>query len=233
MKSEFTAPEDNRIINLLNWATGKLQAERIISPRLNAETLLSLATGLSRIDLYTHFEKPISRKELNAFILFLQRRLDHEPLQYITGTRGFRYLELEVNPQVMIPRPETELLVERGLEKIGSMGRGGVALDLGTGCGCIALSLAHENPSVLVHASDISHEALEVARKNAIRLGLQDRVRFYLSDLFDSLPENLKGCIDVILSNPPYISEEEFELLPPEVKKHEPRIALLAGKNFT
>ncbi len=231
MMKKISSPSGNRIIDIINWATEKLRGEQIISPRLNAETLLSLTTGLSRINLYVNFEKPLSTKEINDFKSLLQRRLHHEPLQYITGFRGFRYLELEVNPQVMIPRPETELLVERGLEKMSLGRREAVVLDLGTGSGCIALSIAYENPSAQVHASDISTQALEVARKNAVRLGLQDRVRFYHSDLFESLPEELKGRIDFILSNPPYVSEEEFQLLPPEVKNHEPRIALLAKEN--
>jgi release factor glutamine methyltransferase len=229
----YASLQGKRTIDVLTWATNILQGENIISPRLNAESLLSLATGKSRVELYANFDRPLAREEWERFVPLLSRRLAHEPLQYITGKRGFRFLELEVGPAAMIPRPETELLVERALAKMKAAGLKCTVLDLGTGAGCIGLSVAQENPEAVVHASDISPEALELARRNAKANGLEGRVHFHPSDLFSALPLELQGGIDYLLANPPYISAREYQGLPPEVKEYEPRIALLAGDDGT
>lgn len=222
-----------RTVDLIKKATALLEEKGVISPRLNAETLLAEATGMSRVELYTNFEKLLSAAETERFRVLLRRRLAHEPLQYITGRRGFRHLSLEVDPAVLIPRPETESLVERALQKMEEDPSRGVVLDLGTGSGCIALAVAQENTRAQVHASDISAAALEVAKRNAAGNGLEGRVQFYQGDLFASLPVGMRGAIHMILSNPPYISTREYDELPPEVKEHEPRLALLADEEGT
>jgi release factor glutamine methyltransferase len=222
-----------RTVDLIGKATALLEEKGVISPRLNAETLLAEATGMSRVELYTNFERTLSDVETERFRGLIRRRLAHEPLQYITGRRGFRHLSLAVDPAVLIPRPETELLVDRALQKMKEDPSCRVVLDLGTGAGCIALAVAQENPRAEVHASDISEAALEVAKCNAAGNGLEGRVHFYRGDLFASLPEEMRGAIHLILSNPPYVSTREYEDLPPEVKEHEPRLALLADEEGT
>lgn len=229
-----TAPgQPHRTVDLLKKATDLLEGRGVISPRLNAETLLAEATGMTRVELYTNFDRPVSPEETDRFRALVKRRLAHEPLQYITGCRGFRHLSLRVSPEVLIPRPETELLVERALQKMDEDPRMTVVLDLGTGSGCIALAVAQEQPRAEVHASDISPEALEVAGRNAEENGLEGRVSFYPGDLFAPLPERLRGGVHLVLSNPPYVPEREYAELPPEVREHEPRLALLAEGDGT
>lgn len=220
-------------IDLLKKATRLLEEKGIISPRLNAETLLAEATGMTRVELYTSFDKPLSPAETDRFRALIRRRLTHEPLQYITGKKGFRHLELRINPAVLIPRPETELLVERALQKMREDASLKVVLDLGTGSGCIALAVAQENRGAEVHASDVSTAALEVARSNAEECLLSERIRFHPSDLFSSLPQALRGGVHLVLSNPPYVPEREYAELPEEVREHEPRLALLVNGDGT
>ncbi len=217
------------VLALLRWATDYLAEQGITEPRLNAELLLGHRTGRSRVDLYAYPERPICPEARRAFIRDVQRRSQHEPLQYITGFKGFRYLELAVDGRVFIPRPETEVLVERALALLMEKGGSPTAVDVGTGSGCIALSLAGEYPSAVVHATDVDPDALEVARSNAVRLGLAGSVRFHLGDGLDALPSAIQGRVDLLVSNPPYIREDEFPTLPPEVRDHEPRRALVAG----
>ena len=204
-----------RTVDLLKKATDLLEERGVISPRLNAETLLAEATGMTRVELYTSFDKPVSPAETDRFRALIKRRLAHEPLQYITGRRGFRHLSLRVSPAVLIPRPETELLVERALQKMEEDPRLTVVLDLGTGSGCIALSVAQENPRAEVHASDISGEALEVAGLNAEENGLEDRVCFHAGDLFGPLPDRLRGGVHLVLSNPPLCPRAGVRGTPP------------------
>ena len=229
-----TAPGRPRCVaDLLKEAAARLEEGGVASPRLNAETLLAEATGMTRVELYAHYGRPVPPGEAGRFHALLERRLAHEPLQYITGLRGFRRLCLRVGPGVFIPRPETELLVERALRRMEEDPRLTVALDLGTGSGCIALALAQEDPRAEVHATDVSAAALEAAGRNAEACGLAGRVSFYHGDLFDPLPGRLRGGVHLVLSNPPYIPEGEYAELPPEVREHEPRLALLAEGDGT
>jgi release factor glutamine methyltransferase len=214
------------LVEAVNRAASWLEGEGVISPRLNAEALLSESTGLSRVELYVHYQRPLRRREAEAFLSLLLRRLAHEPLQYILGRRGFRRLELEVDPRVLIPRPETELLVERALQKMAEDPSLEVVLDLGTGSGNIALAVAQENPAATVIATDVSPGALAVAERNAARNGLAGRVRFLGGDLFAALPAELRGRIHLLLSNPPYVSAKDYGELPPEVRDFEPPAAL-------
>jgi release factor glutamine methyltransferase len=201
----------------------------VSGPRLNAEHLLAHCTGRSRVDLYAYPEREISTSQRRAFALGVRRRASREPLQYILGSKGFRYLELAVDRRVLIPRPETEMLVERALGLIRMAGGHPVVVDVGTGSGCIALSICRECPGAVVHATDICGLALEAARANSIRLGLAGLPSFHLGDLLDALPPELQGRCDLIVSNPPYVREGDFTSLPPEVREHEPYHSLVAG----
>jgi release factor glutamine methyltransferase len=156
----------------------------------------------------------------------VRRRVSGEPLQYLTGLAGFRRLELKIGPGALVPRPETESLAGRAIELIP---QGGTVVDIGTGAGPIALSIADERPDVRVLATEISDEALEWARKNRDELGLD--VELILCDLFEGLPNELRRGIDVVISNPPYISENERSSLPTEVADHEPDVALFAARD--
>lgn len=217
------------IPELLSRAAQYLARSGVIKPRLNAEHLLSHCTGRSRTELYAYHDRPLTGRERKEFAALLERRAAREPLQYITGVKGFRYLELEVDPRVLIPRPETEMLVERAVLMLAGRPGNPVAVDVGTGSGCIALSLARECPAAVVYATEISEEALEVARLNAARMEPRPGVSFLRGDLLQALPPRLAGGIDLIISNPPYIREGDFRSLPPEVRDHEPYLSLVAG----
>jgi release factor glutamine methyltransferase len=202
----------------LNASTDALRAAGVDEPRLDAELLLAEATGWGRAQLAANPEAEIPPPAARRFGEMVRRRLRREPVAYILGRRGFRHLELAVDPRVLIPRPETEMLVELALEL-----RPGSVLDLGTGSGAIALAVATELSACAVSATDTSATALEVARANANRLGLADRVRF----LGGSLPP--EEDFDLVLANLPYVAEADWVSLQPEVTEWEPREALLAG----
>jgi release factor glutamine methyltransferase len=201
------------------------------SPRLEAELLLAAALGMKRLDLYLQHDRPVDTRELETFRQFVRRRLRHEPIQYITGEAHFRRLVLHVDRRVLIPRPETEVLVGAVIE--WARLRSGdaselVAADIGTGSGAIALSLAQEAFGRVV-ATDASTAALEVARNNAERLGLAERVEFREGELFDALSGEER--FDAVVSNPPYVAESERSALPAEVRDWEPAQALFAPES--
>ena len=154
------------------------------------------------------------------------RRIDGEPLQYLTGLAGFRYLELRVGPGVLVPRPETEIVAQTAIDLLP---RGGTVVDVGTGSGAIALAIRHERPDARVVATDISEEALVWARRNREELALE--VELIACDLLDGVDHGLRGAIDVIVSNPPYVAPEERDDLPVEVRDHEPDVALFAPRD--
>jgi release factor glutamine methyltransferase len=203
------------------------------SPRLDAELLLAAALGVTRTELLRRHEREITPEEVAAFEGLLARRLAREPVAYILGHRAFRTIDLEVTPDVLIPRPDTETLVEVALEELRALPLAGpdpedepLAVDIGTGSGCIALALAAEDPFVRVVATDVDPAALAVARGNAARLGLARRVEFVLSDLFADVGER---PFDLVVSNPPYIPADEYVRLEPNVRDYEPRLALYGG----
>ena len=203
----------------MSAAADALRAAGVEDPRLDAELLLAEATGWSRARLVAEAEAEISPAAARAFAEMVRRRLRREPVAYIVGRRGFRGIELYVDPRVLIPRPETELLVELALEE-----RPRRLLDVGTGSGAIALAVASELPECEVVATDASAAALAVAQANAERLGLADRVEL----VEGTLPQGAAG-FDLIVANLPYVSEAEWPSLQPEVTEWEPREALLAG----
>jgi len=203
----------------LDAAVDALRAAGVEDPRLDAELLLAEATGWERARLVADPDAEVPPAAARRFAERVRRRLRREPVAYITGRRGFRRIELRVDPRVLIPRPETELLVELAQELRPSR-----LLDVGTGSGAIALAVADELPECEVVATDASPAALEVARANAERLGLADRVAFHAG----TLPPGEAG-FDLVLANLPYVSEAEWPGLQPEVTEWEPREALLAG----
>lgn len=277
----------------LDWTVGFLERKGDEHARLSAEWLLSEATGLRRIDLYVNFERPLSMGERDVLRDFVARRASGEPLQYITGEVAFRHIAVKVRPGVLIPRPETEVLVSEALALLPAPERrcavdslsyteleellapkegadesldseegaqellvpkekaeeplalestarssGALALDsscaplvadLCTGSGCIACSVAYERPRARVVATDLSPEAVALARENVAALGLEDRVRVLQCNLADGIPERLNESFDLVVSNPPYIPDRVMENLPSEVSDFEPELALAGG----
>ena len=190
--------------------------------------LFAEAFEMERSAYLLHSEEAAPPDGLRRYADFLRERLQRRPTAYITGSRGFMGLDFQVDERVLIPRQDTETLVEEALERL--KGKGSLrVLDLCTGSGCIAVSLAHYCPQAEVWASDISEQALEAARENARRCGAS--VRFWAGDLFDALPAEAKGSFGLIVSNPPYVTKEEYEGLEPEVREYEPAGALVAEKD--
>jgi release factor glutamine methyltransferase len=203
----------------LDGAVTAIAAAGADTPRLDAELLLGHALGVDRAALVMAPEREVTGPAVRAFQDLVRRRsVGREPVAYLVGRRGFRDLELEVDARVLVPRPETELLVEVAL----SLPRGARVADVGTGSGAVALALKDERPDLDVVATDVSEDALAVARSNAARLGLD--VTFVCGDLLEGA-----GTVDAIVANPPYVAEADRATLPPEVARHEPAVALFAG----
>ncbi|MEC7846837.1 MAG: peptide chain release factor N(5)-glutamine methyltransferase [Gemmatimonadota bacterium] len=215
------------ILRMILWSAEYLKNKGVETGRLDAEWLLAAALGVDRLQLYLKYDRPLSSEEREAFKPLLRRRAGREPLQYIIGRTGFRELELKTDPRVLIPRPETEVLVQEVLDW-ASAGAESV-WDMGTGAGAVALSLATEGTWTRVVATDVSPEALSVAADNAERYDLGGHVEFREGSLFEPLEEGER--FDVIVSNPPYIAEGEKGELQPEVRDWEPPEALFAGED--
>jgi|WetSurMetagenome_2_1015567.scaffolds.fasta_scaffold40268_2 release factor glutamine methyltransferase len=214
------------VLRVLQWTAEYFGRKGIEQPRAGAEVLLAHVLGMERIQLYLNFDRPLAQDELASYRELIRRRAAREPTQYITGRQEFWSLEFSVTPDVLIPRPETELLVEKALELVRDSSKR--VLDLGTGSGAIAIALAHACKTVQVVATDYSWAALQVARGNATRHHVNERIALVASDLFDGFSSS-GPLFDVIISNPPYIGEEEYRHLAPEINCYEPRTALLAG----
>jgi len=223
-------PEDWTIVKLLQWTTTYFKEHDIESPRLDAELLLAFALGLTRIDLYLRHDQPLTQGELTWFRALVKRRAAREPVAYITGTKEFWELEMVVGPDVLIPRPETECVVEEILAflKGNSDRQARRFLDLGTGSGAIALALAHSCPTALVTALDSSCRALAIADRNRRRHNLQDRVHLLAGDWLAPFSGPM-ARFDIIVSNPPYIPSGLIDGLQPEIVRYEPRAALDGG----
>lgn len=213
---------------ILAWMAQDFTALGIGSPRLDAELLLCSVLGCDRVRLYMDMPRPLSREELDAARALVQRRRKREPVAYILGTREFYRHTFEVSSAVLIPRPETELVVDRALEMLpkGATEAARV-LDLCTGSGAIAITLAAERPLTQVDATDISEAAVAIAQRNAERTGVAERVHVLHGDLFAPLPRDRKYA--VITANPPYVTDADYKALAPEILQHEPSLALLAG----
>jgi len=221
-----------RIIDIISLSTDYLKAKGIVQPRLNAELLLSEVLGKSRIEIYLEYDRPLAEKELSSLRELLRARAAHKPLQYVLGKTEFFSLPFLLTEGVFIPRPETEILVEEVINRVeGASPEDEIIIcDVGTGCGCIAISVAHNVQNCRVYASDISPEAIAVAKGNAEKNGVADRVVLLQGDMFEPFNQCGAPRADVIVSNPPYIAEEDWDSLPDEVKRFEPRECLLAGK---
>jgi len=211
---------------LLGWTSEWLASKGSDSPRLDAEVLLAFARGCPRIALYTAFDEPVDDACRAAFRDLVRRRAGGEPVAYLVGMKEFFSLPFAVSPAVLVPRPETEGLVVRALDLCRPLAAPRVA-DVGTGSGAVAVALAKHLPRAGVVATDLSPEALEVARGNVERHGLSQRVTTVLCDLLDD--PVAAGPFDLVASNPPYVREDEFDALPRDVRLHEPRSALVAG----
>ncbi len=218
------------IIDLITWGTSYLNDRSFDDARLNIELLLGHVLKLQRIHLYTNFDTPLSDEELARFKALLKRRLDHEPLQYILGETEFMGLKFRVDNRVLIPRPDTEVLVEQAIKELQggfSENTGIRVLEIGTGSGCIAISLAKRVTACHVTAIDSSNDAIDVAGHNATLNGVDDRITFECAEY----PEYtaIDGTFHCIVSNPPYISVSEYSQLSREVKDFEPAVALADG----
>jgi len=229
------------IKGILEWAISHFKKRGIESPRLNAELLLEYVLKKSRPDLYLEFDRLLSSSQLALFKKLVLKRSHYVPLSYLIGEQDFMDLRFKVNSNVYIPRPETEVLVEETLKAVQSSklvvkdksnwSKPFLIVDLGTGCGNIAISLVKRIKGSRAYAIDVSKEALEVALQNARFYKIESKIEFLQGDMFSPLYGlDLEGKVDLVISNPPYIATDEMEKLSPEVKK-EPRIALDGGKD--
>ena len=237
--------DDWTIGRLVEWTRGFFDKKDIDQPRLEAEILLAHVLGAERIDLYLRYEDAVSEDERTAFRDLVRRRAGGEPTRYLVGTCEFLSLAFKVTADCLIPRPETEMLVEEVLSRRGPApaplldgGETGppgpvTAIDLCTGCGCVAVGLAVRLPDCRVTATDISPAALAVAGTNAEAHGVATRVTFLEGDLYDALDAADAEPADFLLANPPYVAQGEWDGLPREIREHEPRDALVAGPDGT
>lgn len=231
MSSVSSSEKEWTVISLLKTSADFLKQKGFSDARLTAELLLAAVLGLQRVELYMNFEQPLSQKELEQFRTLFRRRLSGEPVQYILGQEEFFGLKFEVNPSVLIPRPETELLVEQVIDDFAANAPS--ILDIGTGSGAIAVALAKSLPQATLTAIDISNDALQVAQRNAARHDVQARIEFLCLDaLSPNFVSYFSKSFDVIVSNPPYIPLSEKESLQREVRDFEPYLALFTNSGF-
>jgi release factor glutamine methyltransferase len=214
----------NTIAETLKQASTTLRANDIANDLLDAQTLLAYALNCDRTHLIVNYQQSLTDEQLTNYQSLLARRAAGEPLQYITERQEFFGLEFRVTPAVLIPRPETELLVEEAIRLAQTLDHAPIIVDAGTGSGCIAISLARELESVQLYATDISPDALAIARQNAASNNVAERIEFIQCDLLTGLPDVLQA--DFIVSNPPYIAAEEMAMLQREIREWEPHSAL-------
>jgi release factor glutamine methyltransferase len=231
------------VLEIIQRSTGFLQQKDVDSPRLQIELMLANVLKLPRLKLYLNFERALSEAELTRLREMVKRRAAREPLQHILGSTSFCGLEIKCSRAALIPRPETELLAERAWQFLGapvsdparraivphagSETGAPMALDLGTGTGCVAIAVAVNTPAAHIFAVDVSADALALAKENAARHNVMDRVEFVAGDAFTALPPEAR--FDLIVSNPPYIASEEIKALQPEVRDFDPLLALDGG----
>lgn len=215
----------------LEWTCGYLERHGDEHPRLSAEWLMCAATGFSRVEVYMNYDRPLDAGELAVLREGVKRRGAGEPLQYVTGEMPFRHIVLKCAPGVLIPRPETEVLVDCVLEFIDKQGAPQRVLEIGTGTGCISLSIAGERPGTSVVATDISEDAVALATRNREALSCEDSVQIVHTDIAEGVEGVHGGAFDVLVSNPPYIPSALVDILPREVGGYEPRLALDGGED--
>lgn len=211
---------------ILKWTEEYFAKAGLDTPRLDAEVLLCYVLQKERIHLYVHFDQPLSKDELAQFKGYIKERVLHKPVAYIVGHKDFMGLEFKVTEDTLIPRPDTEILVEAVISRLKTGGEPGVIADIGTGTGAICLSLLNYLTSLKAVTVDISEKALAVAKENAQRLGLSDRIEFFHGDLLEPIKDRQ---FTAIISNPPYIPEGDIDTLAADVKDYEPISALAAG----
>jgi release factor glutamine methyltransferase len=225
-----TIQQNNRpwtILEILQWTTNYFREKEIQSPRLTAEVLLAHTLHQDRMSLYVHHDQPLEAEERSRFKALVKQRVQGTPTQYLTSKQEFWSLEFQVTPDVLIPRPETEHLVEAAINVAAQFPQPAI-VDVGTGSGNVAISLKKEIPHAEVYASDISEAALEIARRNAGNLlNGEDRIILRHGDLLQPFSGS---TFDLIISNPPYVSAAEYETLSGEIREHEPKLALYAGE---
>lgn len=222
-------PEESwTVLKLLQWTTDYFQRNDVPEPRTSAEVLLAHVLAQDRLFLYLNYDRPMERSELAVYRACIKRRLEGEPNQYITGLQEFWSLPLRVSPDVLIPRPETEVLVETVLEFLDQADSDFDILDLGTGSGAIAIALARELPAARIVATDLSMEALRLAQENAKSHQVDERIFFVRADMFAALPGGSQK-FKVVVTNPPYVSDAEILELPREIRDFEPHHALEGG----
>lgn len=218
------------IKDLLEWMLEHFTKKGIDAPRLTAEMLLSFVLEMERIELYTHFDMIIGKSQLEKLRGLTGRCLQNEPVQYLTGRCEFYSLSFKVGPDCLIPRPETELLVERAIEILRCRSGTQYICDLCTGCGCIAVAVAKNFPNAEIVATDICNSALSIAAENIAKHNLIRQIRLLQGDLFEPVIGQLDvKDFDIIVCNPPYVSIAEYEKLDAKVKNHEPKLALAGG----
>ncbi|MHC4737824.1 MAG: peptide chain release factor N(5)-glutamine methyltransferase [Planctomycetota bacterium] len=218
------------IQKLLNWITEYFTDKGLDYPRLSAELLICYVLQTERIKLYTQFDKPVDKQHLDKLHELVKLAGQSEPIAYLLGKTEFYSLDLNITPDCMIPRPETELLVERAIEFLRTRNGRQFVCDLCTGCGCIAVAIAQNCPKTRIIATDISDAALKIAAQNIEKYKLKDRIQLLCGDLFDPVvPQLDTEKFDLIACNPPYVSAAEFETLDKTVKYNEPKMALFAG----
>ncbi len=219
---------DWTIIKILSWTESYFKDHLVDSPRLTAEILLSFSLGIRRLDLYLQHDRPLEKKELTQFKTLIRRRVAHEPVAYITGEKGFYESDFQVQKGVLIPRPDTEVLVETAIDLLGPCETSPMAkvLELGVGSGAIVISLAKACPGHSYFGCDLSWVALATAIENAGKLS-ETPIRFFQGSWFDAVSP--RESFDLILSNPPYIPTKDIEGLASEIKGHEPKLALDGG----
>lgn len=227
-------PDTYTVSNLIHWASKILQGHGIDSPRLDAEVILSHLMDCKRIDLYVNPDKPVEKTTVASYKRAIQKRAQRVPLQYITNHAEFMSLDFYVDERVLIPRPETELLVEAVIKRsqIPSQENEIIVVDIGVGSGNIAIALAKKIGNVRIFAVDISPDALAVARINAQRHDVLDKITFLCGDIFKPLEGyGIESKVSFIVSNPPYISSDEFDTLQKEARDYEPYAALISGQD--
>jgi release factor glutamine methyltransferase len=217
---------------MLEWLTPYLTEKGIESPRLTAELLIAHVLEMPRIQLYVNFDKILNQNQLDQLRELIKRTANHEPFQYLIGRTEFYSLPIQVSPDVLIPRPETELLVERAIEFIRPLKDNPTILDLCTGSGCIAVVIAKNVPNAKIIATDISEQALQIAEKNIRTHNLENSVKLLAGNLFEPIIDGLENdTFDLIVSNPPYVCDAEYSKLAPNVREYEPKQALHGGSD--